>query len=101
MPFIALGGGMLMGLPYSVLMPLMPETEHGVPTGLYSLSRGLGVMADPILAGVATHLGDALVSSTEGYAAIWLVAAAASLLSIPPVRSTRGHEEDRRQLADR
>lgn len=100
MPFIALGGGTLMSLPYSLLMPLMPETEHGVLTGLYSLSRGLGVMLGPLLAGVAIHVTASapLLSSTDGYAATWLVSSAAILLSIPLLRSMRDQREDRRDL---
>jgi Na+/melibiose symporter-like transporter len=38
-PFIALGGGTLMTLAYALLMPLMPEDEHGALTGYYSMSR--------------------------------------------------------------
>jgi MFS family permease len=97
-PFIALGGGMLMSLPYSLLMPLMPKAEHGILTGLYSLSRGLGVMLGPLFAGLAIQFARPLLSSTDGYAACWLVAAGAILLSIPPLRSMREHQEDRRSL---
>lgn len=88
-PFVALGGGMLMSLPYSLLMPLMPEGEHGALTGLYSLSRGLGVMLGPLLAGVAIQLAEPLFSSTEGYAATWWVAGLAVLVSLVPLRRLR------------
>lgn len=88
-PFIALGGGVLMSLPYSLLMPLMPSDEHGVLTGLYSLSRGIGVMLGPLLAGLAIELGRPLFTATEGYSAAWLVAGAAVLLSIPLLRTLR------------
>jgi len=98
MPFIALGGGTLMSLPYSLLIPLMPETEHGVLTGLYSLSRGLGVMLGPLLAGVAIKVSAPLLASTDGYAATWFVSGGAILLSIPLLRSMRDSGEDRREL---
>jgi MFS family permease len=97
-PFVALGGGMLMSLPYSLLMPLMPEAEHGILTGLYSLSRGLGVMLGPLVAGLAIQFARPLLSSSDGYAACWLVAGGAILLSIAPLRSMREHREDRRSL---
>lgn len=97
-PFVALGGGMLMSLPYALLMPLMPRAEHGVLTGLYGLSRGLGVMLGPLIAGVAIQLARPLLGSTDGYAACWLVAGAAILLSLPMLRSMRGHRADRREL---
>ena len=89
MPFIAFGGGMLMSLPYSLLMPLMPAHQHGVLTGLYSLSRGLGVMLGPLLAGVAIETATPLLRSTEGYAATWFVCSGAILLSIPVLRRMR------------
>ena len=90
---------MLMSLPYSLLMPLMPEGEHGALTGLYSLSRGLGVMLGPLLAGVAIEAGSSLFASTEGYAATWWVAGVAILLSILPLRRLRAEREDGRELA--
>lgn len=94
-PFVALGGGTLMSLPYSVLMPLMPEGEHGAVTGLFALSRGIGVMAGPLLAGVAIDLLAPVFSSTHGYAATWLVAATAALLSLLPLHRLRSLEETR------
>jgi MFS family permease len=86
---VAICGGMLMSLPYSLLMPLMPEEEHGALTGLYSVSRGLGVMLGPLLAGLAISLGKPIFASTHGYAAAWWVAGAAALLSIAPLRRLR------------
>ncbi len=88
-PLIALGGGTLMSLPYSVLMPLMPEGEHGAVTGLYAMSRGVGVMAGPVIAGVAISVLEPVFSSTQGYAAAWLIAAGAALLSLLPLRRLR------------
>ena len=50
-PIIALGGGAVMTLPYAVLMPLMHDAEHGMLTGFYSFSRGIGTALGPLLAG--------------------------------------------------
>ena len=98
-PVIAFGGGMIMGLPYAVLMPLMPKGEHGAITGIYSLSRGLGTMLGPILAGVAVQvLGPALFESTSGYAAMWVVTAGAIFLSLPFMAKLRGETRDRAEL---
>jgi Na+/melibiose symporter-like transporter len=94
-PFIALGGGTLMSLPYSLLMPLMPEGEHGALTGLYSVSRGLGVMAGPLGAGVAIELLGPLFESSHGYAAAWWVAGGAALLSLVPLRRLRASRRGR------
>lgn len=98
LPFVAIGGGTIMSLPYSLLMPLMPADEHGVLTGLYSVSRGVGVMLGPLLAGIAIGVAAPLFSSTAGYAATWWIAGGAILLSIAPLRRLRAVRSDRRQL---
>lgn len=78
-PFIALGGGVIMALPYAVLIPLMPDGERGTLTGYYSVSRGIGIWLGPMLAGIS-------VSLLGGYNAVWGVCAAATLLSLWPLR---------------
>lgn len=98
-PIIAFGGGMIMGLPYAVLMPLMPKGEYGAITGVYSISRGVGTTLGPILAGVAVQLlGPVLFDSTAGYGAMWVVTAAAILGSLPFLAKLRGEEQDRAEL---
>jgi MFS family permease len=82
-PLIAFGGGVTMTLPYALLMPMMPDEQHGSMTGLYSMSRGVGIMLGPLLGGIAVQLGGGLLSGTQGYAAVWLVASCAILGSLP------------------
>jgi MFS family permease len=82
LPFVAFGGGMILTLPYALLMPLMPENEHGLITGFYSFSRGLGILLGPLLAGLAITLMRSSLASTQGYAAMWLVCGVAILLSL-------------------
>ena len=88
-PLIAIGGGVMMSLPYALLQPLMPEERHGALTGYYSASRGVGVMLGPLLAGVAIGACSGPLSSTEGYAAMWGVAGAAALASVPLILRVR------------
>lgn len=88
-PVIAFGGGVIMTLPYAVLMSRMPRGRHGAVTGLYSLSRGVGTALGPLLAGAAISLLREPLAATEGYAAMWPVCGAAVLLSIPLVRGVR------------
>ena len=98
-PLVALGGGTVMTMAYALLMPLMPEDEHGALTGFYSLSRGVGIILGPILAGAliwATR--DGLFKSTHGYQAMWIVCAAASFASIFFLRRMARASGDRRQL---
>jgi MFS family permease len=93
-PFIAVGGGVIMALPYAVLMPLMPDEEHGALTGYYSVSRGLGTWLGPLLAGVAITASAGVFQQTRGYQAVWGVCALAVLASLLPVRWLRRHAED-------
>jgi MFS family permease len=80
-------------------MPLMPPGEHGALTGIYSVSRGIGTMLGPLVAGLAIQFLEPLYSSTSGYGAMWLVVAGSILLSIPVTRRLRARGEDRRELA--
>ena len=89
LPLIAFGGGVIMTLPYAMLIPLMPKGEHCALTGFYSLSRGIGVMLGPLLAGVAVSVLKGPLSSTHGYAAMWLVCSVSVLASIPFVGHIR------------
>lgn len=97
LPFVAFGGGMILTLPYAILMPLMPEEEHGLITGFYSFSRGLGILLGPLLAGLAITASRSLLSSTQGYAAMWLVCGAAILLSVGFMQPLRTREAQLRR----
>jgi predicted MFS family arabinose efflux permease len=98
-PFVAVGGGAVMTLAYAILIPLMPEDEHGALTGFYSLSRGLGIVSGPILAGILISLtGSGPFGATHGYQAMWIVCAAAAFLSLVFVRRLERSTEDRRAL---
>ncbi len=92
-PVIAFGGGMTMALSYAVLIPLMPREHHGLLTGFYSMSRGLGVMLGPLLGGVAISVLKGAFPATHGYAAVWIVTSASLLASIPVLRSMRSLRE--------
>jgi MFS family permease len=100
-PFIALGGGTVMTMAYALLMPLMPEDEHGTLTGFYSMSRGVGIVAGPILAGVAIAvLGQGVFTGTQGFQAMWLICAAAALGSLFFLGRLRDADRDRDELRD-
>jgi MFS family permease len=85
-PLIAFGGGVTMSLPYALLIPMMPPGAHGVVTGLYSLSRGIGISLGPLLGGVAIE------AAGEDYRWVWLVCAAAIIVSIAALRPLRDGE---------
>ena len=88
-PLVAFGGGVIMTLPYALLIPLMPKGRNGALSGFYSLSRGIGTALGPLLAGVAISVAREPLASTQGYAAMWAVCAVAVLASIPLVRRLR------------
>ncbi len=88
----------LLTLPYSVLMGLLPEREdHGEGAGLFGMSRGMGVLIGPLLAGGAVHIGQFVpvlaFADTRGYAAIFVVASLALLASIPVLSRMRTSRE--------
>ena len=87
LPIVAFGGGVIMTLPYALLMPMMPSDEHGALTGFYSVSRGLGVALGPAVAGLAIQLDG------QDYRAMWVVCSVAILASIPFTRRLRDEDE--------
>jgi MFS family permease len=94
-PLIAVGGGATMALAYAILMPLMPEEDRGAVTGFYSVSRGVGIVVGPLLAGaLIAVLGSGVFEETDGYQATWLVCSAAILLSIPAARRLRAAQDE-------
>lgn len=99
-PLIAFGGGMTMALSYAVLIPLMPGDLHGLLTGFYSTSRGLGVMLGPLLGGVAIETMRGLFPATHGYSAVWVVTSVSLLASIPVLRGMRSLDEHVRGRED-
>lgn len=85
-PLVAIGGGVTMALPYALLIPMMPPEEHGTVTGLYGISRGLGIMLGPLLAGAAIQVAGGLLPENGGYGGMWFVAAAAAFGSLLALR---------------
>lgn len=88
LPVVAFGGGVIMTLPYALLMPMMPEEEHGALTGFYSVSRGVGVALGPALAGLAIQLAG------RDYRVMWLICGTAILASVPFTRRLRHEDAD-------
>ncbi len=88
-PF-AFAAVVLMTLPYSVLMGLIPGENHGAAAGLFGLIRGVGTLAGPLVAGFAIQLLQPVnflaFSETQGYVAMFPVASAFLLASLPLLR---------------
>ena len=82
-PVVAAGAAAVMTLPFSVLMRLIPEDNHGAASGLFGFSRGVGATLGPLVTGAAILALNPVMDGTHGYAAMWLVCSVALLGSIP------------------
>jgi MFS family permease len=80
---VAFAAVVMMTLPFALLVELLPANAHGAGSGLFGASRGLGLLAGPLVAGVAIQVLEPVFPGTRGYAAIFLVASAFLLASIP------------------
>ncbi len=87
-PVISASAGVMMALPYAMLIPMMPQAGHGLLTGVYSMSRGAGIILGPLLAAAAIEAQSALGAplGTVAYSALWLVAGTLLLASVPLLR---------------
>ncbi|HEX2298134.1 MAG TPA: hypothetical protein VHH34_06400, partial [Pseudonocardiaceae bacterium] len=97
---VAFAAVVLMTLPYALLMQLLPTAGvHGAAAGLLSVSRGVGVLAGPLLAGLAVEamasVGALTFDDTRGYSAIFAVTAVLLLASIPALRRIDVHSPAR------
>jgi MFS family permease len=89
-PIVSAAAAIVMVVPFAALMTLMPDADHGAVSGVFTLSRGLGTMLGPVLAGAAIMLLRGMFTATEGYAAMWLVIGASTLATWPVLtRMTR------------
>ena len=82
LPFVALAGAVLMTLPYGLLMKLTPAGSEGAVSGLFNLSRALGVILGPIVVGAAIDVGASLFQATNGYGAMWVAIGVPIVLSL-------------------
>ncbi|HTV23270.1 MAG TPA: MFS transporter [Polyangiaceae bacterium] len=95
MPLVGFGGTVVMTLSYTLVALAGPEQSPGASAGWYELSRGVGVIAGPIVTGAAIDVLRPLFESTQGYAAMWLVQALALLASLPLVPKQPARETAR------
>ena len=102
-PVISASAGVMMALPYAMLIPMMPRADHGLLTGVYSMSRGVGIVLGPLLAGAAIQAQQALGAplGTVGYSALWLVAGLMLLASVPLLGDVCRPEPPRGSLVSR
>jgi len=98
LPVVALAGAVLMTLPYGILMRISPAGSEGAVSGLFNLSRAVGVIAGPIAVGAAIDLGAPLFEATAGYGAMWVAVGLPIVLSLaflPAIAGERAAEPER------
>jgi Na+/melibiose symporter-like transporter len=89
-PPVAAAAVTVMTLPFVLLSDALPDEVSdgagGKASGVFGISRGLGLMLGPLLAGASVMAGQDLLASSKGYGAIFLVAAAAVTASFFVIR---------------
>jgi MFS family permease len=80
-PVLAFAAALTTTLSFAWLSRLSAGEEHGLTAGLFGVSQGAGIVAGPVLAGLAVELARPVLPGTDGYAAIFLVVGAAVLAS--------------------
>jgi MFS family permease len=93
LPFVAVAGAILMTLPYGLLMKLTPPGVEGTVSGLFNVSRAVGVILGPIVVGAAIDLAEPLFASTGGYGAMWIAVGVPIVLSLAFLPALAGNDE--------
>jgi MFS family permease len=86
MPVVLAGGVAavtVMTLPFALLMEMLPPRDHGAASALFGVSRGLGLLGGPLVAGACIALFDGVFDDTKGYGVIFVVASACVLATVP------------------
>lgn len=89
---VAIAAGAVMTLAWGLLYKLMPDEDEGAVAGLATMTKGIGIVLGPLIAGAAIDFLKPVFSSTQGYAAMWPVLAIPILLSLPLLPSLRRAE---------
>ena len=106
LPVVASAGAVLMTLPYGLLVKLTPVGAEGSVSGLFNVSRAVGVILGPLAVGVAIDVLGPLFPATHGYGAMWVAVGVPVVLSLAflpvvpdDVTSTRQARADVDELA--
>lgn len=95
---VAIAAGAVMTLAWALLYKLMPDEDEGAVAGLATMTKGIGIVVGPLIAGVAIDLLKPVFSSTNGYAAMWPVLAIPILAALPlliPLRKAESRSDER------
>jgi MFS family permease len=92
---VAIAGGAVMTLAWGLLFKLMPADERGAISGLATMTKGVGLVTGPLLAGAAIDVLRPHLETTEGYQALWPILGVPIVIVIPLVLRLVPAEEAR------
>jgi MFS family permease len=82
---VAVAAGVVMTLSWGLLFKVMPSGDRGTIAGLAVMTKGVGLLIGPLMAGAAIDIFRPYLESTDGYAAVWPAVAVPVLVVIPLV----------------
>jgi MFS family permease len=84
---VAVAGGTVMTLAWGLLFKLMPAKHRGAISGIATTTKGLGLIAGPLVAGAAIDLLSPHLQTTHGYQVLWPLCSLPILAAMPLVAS--------------
>jgi Na+/melibiose symporter-like transporter len=89
---VAVAGGLVMTLAWALLFELMPADQRGAVSGLATTTKGVGLIAGPLIAGAAIDISAPWLDQTDGYQILWPICGIPILLATPLVLKLVGVE---------
>jgi MFS family permease len=80
---VAVAGGTVMTLAWGLLFKLMPAEHRGAISGLATTTKGVGLIAGPVLAGGLIDVLAPYLKTTDGYQVLWPVCGVPILAATP------------------
>jgi MFS family permease len=84
---VAVAGGTVMTLAWALLFKLMPAQHRGAVSGIAVMTKGIGLLFGPLIAGAAIDLLAPYLSATHGYQILWPICGLPILAAAPLVYS--------------
>lgn len=84
---VAVAGGTVMTLAWGLLFKLMPPEHRGAVSGIAVMTKGIGLLFGPLVAGTAIDLLSPYLNATHGYQILWPICGLPILAAAPLVYS--------------
>jgi MFS family permease len=84
---VAVAGGTVMTQAWGLLFKLMPPLHRGAIAGIATMTKGIGLLVGPLIAGTAIDVLSPYLSATDGYQVLWPLCGLPILAVIPLVWS--------------